>query len=228
MITLLTPTGDRQHCLLLLQKYLSNQNYSGPMRWVIVDDGVKPSFVKNVTGTLEIIRPDWCWRDVGNTQAVNMLLLLAQVAGDSPVLVIEDDDVYLPNHIQNIVDELENATLVGEEVTCYYNAATRRHRTSTSGRHSSLASVGVRGEAVKALQAVCEANKTGIDVTLWREFKGTKKLLKTQNVIGIKGMPGRAGIGIGHRKSFGTTDFNNQLVEWIGEDYAACYARYAL
>ena len=58
-----------------------------------------------------------------------------------------------------------------------------------------------------------------IDLTLWRSLPG--RLYSTRHVVGIKGMPGRGGIGCGHHDDFGG---NVSLRDWIGED-AALYGR---
>ena len=53
-----------------------------------------------------------------------------------------------------------------------------------------------------------------LDFHLWKTFKGDKRLMHSHNVVGIKGLPGRPGIGVGHRRNFGTVDVENKLREW--------------
>ncbi|MGH8035368.1 MAG: hypothetical protein ACREO9_09095, partial [Lysobacterales bacterium] len=151
---------------------------------------------------------------------------LQRVPDDALLLVMEDDDIYLPGHVENIVTALESAELVGERVARYYNVATRRYRVMHAGQHAAMASVGVGGAGLKALRRVCRDHKSALDVHLWRSFIWPKKLLDTANVIGIKGMPGRVGLGVGHRKTFGTPDVTGVLAEWVGPERAALYEQW--
>ena len=38
-VTLLTPTGDRQIALSRCEFYMKRQSYSGPLQWLVADDG---------------------------------------------------------------------------------------------------------------------------------------------------------------------------------------------
>lgn len=50
------------------------QDYKGPVRWVIVDDGkeAQPVTFQRDDWTLEVIRPTPFWRQGQNTQARNL------------------------------------------------------------------------------------------------------------------------------------------------------------
>lgn len=62
---------------------------------------------------------------------------------------------------------------------------------------------------------------------LWRTFQGPRSLLDSANVVGIKGLPGRPGIGVGHRPDFGDPDPDGRiLAEWLGPALADAYAGY--
>lgn len=225
MIYLLTPTGDRPECFALLSEYIAAQTYAEPMTWIIVDDGDVKTRIHRMPANIEIctVYPPWRSSKDGNTQARNMVAGMKDVPADASLLIMEDDDVYLPGHIENIVAALVSHNLVGERVSCYYNVATGRHRTLRGSAHASMASVGARGDALAMLRAICVAQTSALDITLWRRFGGAKKLLDTQNVVGVKGMPGRGGIGIGHRQFFGTADQDDMLAQWIGKDRAEAY-----
>ena len=225
MIYLLTPTGNRQAGILFLAEYIKDQDYTGPMKWIIVDDCDPRTMIPKMPIEVEVIRPEWRWSGE-NTQSKSMLAGLAAIPENAQVIVMEDDDVYHPNHVSNLVRSLKNFDLVGERDTRYYNVATRRHRIMPTTRHSSLCSVGVKGAALESLRIVCEISKIGIDSRLWMIFKGKKKLLETSNVVGIKGMPGREGIGVGHRATFGSPDWEMKLVDWIGEKQALKYNQF--
>ena len=226
MIHLLTPTGDRPQSLALLFEYMTAQTYTGPVTWIIVDDGEKPSRLSRLPGNFSV---DYVRRKPGsNTQAANMAAGLKLVPDEALLLIVEDDDAYLPAHVATMAEALRSFELVGERTSCYYNVATRRHRSLRGSQHASMASVGVRAAALTQLRAVCAAKTTALDVSLWKGFKGSKKLLDTQNVIGIKGMPGRTGIGVGHKRAFGSLDADNRLITWLGAELAANYEGFAV
>jgi hypothetical protein len=137
-------------------------------------------------------------------------------------LLLEDDDVYLPRYMETMLAELTTVEAVGERVSRYYNIASSRYRTLPGTHHASLAATGVQGTGLQALTETCRVSGQRIDVRFWRGFTGIKKFLETSNVVGIKGLPGRPGIGVGHRDNFGTPDTRNVLESWIG-DYASNY-----
>src|SRR5690606_9776707 len=73
-----------------------------------------------------------------------------------------------------------------------------------------------------AAQAAHAANDFGIDGRFW--YSRTALATGPQTVIGIKGLPGTAGLGIGHRPRMNTPrgwQADPQFVklrEWIGAD----------
>lgn len=226
MICFLTPTGGRPDGLALLADYLNAQTYRGPARWIVVDDCDPASPIPVVRDGIqvEVIRPEWRWQPGMNTQAASMAAGLAAVPSDAVLVVLEDDDAHLPEHIDTLLAALERAELAGERVARYYNVATRRYKVIPSDRHASLASTGCRGAALDMLRRLCAAGSRRIDIDLWTGFTGAKVLSDTNNVVGIKGMPGRSGIGVGHRPKFGTPDTNGAVLRrWLG-DYARNYA----
>ena len=220
----ITPTGCRPEGLSLLGEYLDTQTVSAPVIWIIVDDCDPQTRVPRTRAgiTVELVRPDWRWKPGQNTQAACMAEGLKLVGFEDRVVVLEDDDVYLPEHVGNVLRSLERVDLVGERDSRYFNVATGRWRVLPGRYHASMASVGTKGRATAYLQEVCEAGGKMLDAKLWRSFAGSKLLLDTHNVVGIKGLPGRPGIGIGHRDNFGSPDANGTLRTWIG-DYADNY-----
>ena len=59
----------------------------------------------------------------------------------------------------------------------------------------------MKGDAVAFFREVTEECHKFIDMQLWRRFEGTKMMFKPEprGVTGIKGYPGRPGIGAGHK-----------------------------
>src|SRR5690606_30544918 len=110
-----------------------------------------------------------------------------------------------------------HAELVGETHARYYNVAQRRYRELPNTRHASLCATALRGDAVETLRQVCRNHARYIDMELWRQHPGS--LFQGGRVTGIKGLPGRGGIGIGHRQRMrGEADPSGTVLRrWIGE-----------
>ena len=215
----LTPTGARPEGLALLGEYLDAQTYQGPLTWVIVDDCDPATRVPTVREGINIVtvRPDWSWQLGMNTQVDCMRVGLQEVPDDAVLFVLEDDDVYLPEYVATALTVLDRAELVGEIDARYYNIATEHWRILKGKFHSSLAATSCHGGALTLLRELCSnGTRKMLDVNLWRTFKGEKRLMLTHNVVGIKGLPGRPGIGVGHRARFGVADTDGKLGKWVG------------
>lgn len=209
-----------------LASYLNAQTYTGDIHWMVVDDCKPLTPIPRMRAGIivEKLIPEWQWQSGMNTQSACLSLALEGVGSASVVLVMEDDDAYLPDHIECTLKALQGAELTGERVSRYYNVATRHCREIPGQWHASLASAGCRGTALALLKAVCARGSSRIDMDLWQRFTGPKTLTENRNVIGIKGLPGRAGIGIGHRSAFGDPDPDGKtLISWLGNDLAAPY-----
>ena len=223
MLKIITPTGDRPLAWKLCQLYMARQTYAGPVEWHVVDDGRVPLEV-------EFDRPGYTLHMhrlppmAGNSQARNMLHLLSHCNAGDRVVIFEDDDHYAPDWLTTVDRELERAELVGECRARYYNVSTRQGRQLNNAGHASLCSTAVRGRAIDALRKACQSAPKFIDLQLWRRFPH-RHLFGGHRVVGIKGLPGRGGIGMGHDPKFaGTHDPDGALLrEWIGRD-AELYA----
>jgi hypothetical protein len=225
-VYLITPTGGRPEGLRLLANYLNAQTYAGPMVWIVVDDCDPETPLPPVRAgiTIDHVRPAWRWQPGQNTQARCLAAALALVPADGRVLVLEDDDCYLPQHVELLADALQDADLVGEAPSVYYNVAVRRWRNMGNSAHASLCATGMKGAALTLFGTLCSINARRLDMTLWRDYRGPRRLLPQSQVVGIKGMPGRAGIGVGHRDDMGEPDpCGDTLRELIGADRAMEY-----
>ena len=220
MLTLLTATGMRPEAWAICERLMLRQTYDGPVRWIIVDDGEVPQPItfRRQGWTLEIIRPLPFWAPGQNTQARNLIAGLERVWNDERLVIIEDDDHYAPGYLADVDKWLDTADLVGEPMARYFNVETGVGKQLTNNAHCSLCSTAVKGEGIKALRQAVLKNKKFIDLVLWSQFKGKKFLSKTRHVVGIKGLPGRGGIGAGHRMAGAKT--NGLLRKWIGDDAA--------
>jgi len=222
MLTLLTTTGNRPEAWRLCQRWMERQTYTGAVRWIIVDDGEQPQEI-NVKRKWEIIvlRPEPFWRNGDNTQARNIQAGLELVGVDDRLVIIEDDDWYSSDWLEWVDLQLDSADLIGEGCAKYYNVSTKRWKDHQNRSHSSLCSTAMKGKAIDAFRSVARAKIQFIDVLLWQAFSPNRVIVESKSrVIGIKGMPGRSGIGYGHSNNFnGKPDFSGaQLRKWIGAD----------
>lgn len=219
MLTLLTATGGRPAAFALLEKMMLAQTYAGPVRWIIVDDvhPAQPITFERDGWELVVIYPDPLWKPGENTQARNLLAGLAVVPADAKLVIVEDDDHYKPDWLDVVDKWLERAELVGECEARYYNVATKQGRQLSNRNHASLCSTAMRGGAIKTFRTVCKTAIKFIDIELWRQTR-SRMLFTGSRVTGIKGMPGRGGIGMGHKRDFmGRQDPNGELLRsWIG------------
>lgn len=221
MLQLLTATGARPEAFALCERWMAAQTYVGPVTWIIVDDGPEPTPISRPPDdwTQVVVRPAPFWRVGQNTQARNLLKGLDAIDPKHPVVIIEDDDHYAPDWLETAVRELAKAELVGECRARYYNLALRRGRQLRNEGHASLCSTAMRGTALQTFRWACERAPKFIDLELWRRHR-SRHLFVGYRVVGIKGLPGRGGIGMGHRDDFkGEYDPDGALLrQWVGDD----------
>jgi hypothetical protein len=149
-----------------------------------------------------------------------------QAARNDAIIIIEDDDWYSPDYVQTVIDRLGTQpvmTLCGECPSRYYNVRTRCYRPLHNQSHASLCQTAFRLEMIPLILGLLREDGPWIDLLIWGALDGV--LYESELCVGIKGMPGRAGIGMGHH-SGGLPDPNlDVLREWIGDD-ALEYARW--
>ena len=187
-----------------------------PDQWIVADDGVIPAPL--TMGQLHIRRER---RETGGASlAMNILAAIPHVTGDY-VVIMEDDDAYLPHHLETCVRRLEQHKATGCIWLNYYNL---RHRKWRRIRNScaALCNTAFRRECLPMLaDAAREAMALGmyhVDRLFWQRV-GAEGLHEEETVIGLKGLPGMKGIGIGHRPGHGwrPDPAGKKLREWIGE-----------
>lgn len=224
MLQLLTATGARPEAFALCERWMMAQDYAGPVRWIIVDDGPdqQPVTFKREGWQLVVIRPAPFWQPGQNTQARNLLKGIEAVDRSHPLVVVEDDDHYARDWLSTAAAELQTAELIGECRARYYNLVLRKGRQLQNAQHASLCSTAMRGAAIETFRWACERSPKFIDLELWRRHK-SRHLFGGHRVVGLKGLPGRGGIGMGHRDDFrGEYDPDGALLrQWIGDDARA-------
>ena len=221
MLTLITMTGARPQAWALCELFMQRQTYQGPVRWIIVDDGETPQPItfERENWSLEVLRPEPFWQPGQNTQTRNVRAALAVVKADERLVFIEDDDWYSPNWLAIVDEKLNEADLVGERFAFYYNLKYKQCKQLNNGSHSGLCSTAIKGKAIDYLNRICQVDREFIDLHLWKS-PITRRLFTSREVIGMKGLPGRGGIGMGHRshKQFLSDPSGEVLRKMIGDD----------
>ena len=205
-ITLITATGDRPEALALCERYMLRQTFKGRIQWLVIDDGQVSCIPSEGQ---EYLRREPSAEDRQPTLALNILTLLPFVESDK-ILFIEDDDWYAPEYISYMFHVLDNVIIAGEGNAIYYNVKERKYYKHGNTGHASLCQTGLRfnEDTRKLLQEILNTQEKFIDILLWQKINGVKRLVNHEQpfCVGIKGMPGRKGIGTGHNP-------NNRYVE---------------
>jgi hypothetical protein len=161
-----------------------------------------------------------------NTQGRNLQAGLNIVKHLEPkdihaIFIIEDDDYYKPIYLDQMMARIKvgNFNAYGETNTVYYHIPGKRYLVSHNDKHSSLFQTAFKPSVIPIFET-CLGEKF-IDIRFFRNCPNTS-LFKAGNLaIGIKGLPGRSGIGHGHdiRNTRMPDRDLSKLKELIGNDY---------
>lgn len=224
-LSLITCTGGRPEAFGLLEGWLGGQCFYDDIQWIVVDDVEQPTAA---CFGQTVLRPKPFWRPgAGHTLARNLLAAL-EVAEHSKILFLEDDEAYLPNYLRNMDAMLDASPLAGQMNCRYYHVGTRQYRTIINRQHASLCQTGITRAMIPRLQEICRAGDIGIDCRLWQ---ASGALSHESDVVSLKGLPGRPGIGIGHRPGGGSWQHDadgSVLADWLGSYGAGKYAKFAV
>ena len=232
-IALITPTGERPKQFRDCAEYMKRQNYLGEVVWIIVDDGrestteaVQPDFKKNWTIVKSFPVPKW--KPGQNTQSRNLqegIKELEKIKGIEYVFIIEDDDWYSECYLLEMVKQMIGYQLTAQVNTIYINVKDFTIRFNHNSKHGSLFQVGFSIDILNVFKRVVSRAVRFIDIQLFKESV-RKNLFHSQQrlSIGIKGQPGRPGIGNGHKMIHPeriklTVEETNQLALFVGQDY---------
>lgn len=234
MLSLITPTGDRPDALQMCAHWMSQQTYSDTVQWIIINDG-------NMTIPAHIQRDNFtvqCMHRLENTAPsvesfVGNLRLGMALAAYEKILIIEDDDYYAPTHLETLDKKLDFADVVGNGHQLYYHFPSRRWA-QFKNKGACLCQTGFRSSLFPqfkdALNWALAKNSRGVDARFWDILARRRDRVKMDiydephTVVGLKGYPGRPGLGIGHqpdayRSDRWTFDENwRKLDEWLGAD----------
>ncbi|MEX0701166.1 MAG: glycosyltransferase [Planctomycetales bacterium] len=225
-VTLITPTADRPLAFSFCERWMRRAigRFNEPVQWIVADDGREPALC--TLGQTHLLRPPA--DDPATSFRGNLAAALAAAAGER-ILFIEDDDWYAADHLAQLVADLDEAEIAGQARAKYYHVAARRHHRCRNRRHASLCQTGVRAALVPwLLDVLRDRPTTFVDVALWREgARGVRQKLRPASTtcVGIKGLPGRNGLGMGHRldRRHAHDPQGEVLRDWIGPEDAAVY-----
>jgi len=224
LVTLITCTGNRPDAWELCQKFMFRQTIFKQLNveWLVVDDG--DTAVKLQSSVQRLIRGPKTWEEGINTHRLNMDLALATAKGEF-IFVVEDDDFYKPNYLEVMLELLQHFEVVGEGNAKYYNVSVPGYKTMHNREHCSLCQTALRASQKDRLYKAVNSGELFFDIVFWRsviEDEVSSCIFTDKDLcIGMKGLPGRTGIGVGHRKEKKDFYFDpkyKKLVEWLGQD----------
>jgi len=224
-ISIITCTGGRPQAFALCERFVARQTYPGLIQWIVVNDvdgkDWQPPQRPGMTVTRIFPEPKWGYGQ--NTLARNLLAAISCVQFDK-VFFLEDDDRFADTYIETLVKQLDHFPIAGEAPARYYHVPSKRYRQLSNNRHASLCQTAIRKSWLPVLTDICNSQSSEfIDVRLWRKAYEPGALIDLRMSVGIKGLPGRPGIGIGHRPEIMADAWKPDpeltvLREWIGDD----------
>jgi glycosyltransferase involved in cell wall biosynthesis len=213
-VTVITPTADQPIGIALLERWMRRQTVQ-PSQWIVADDGLAPAELS--LGQEHLVRERA--HEGGRSLAANLLAAI-KVARGERILIMEHDDYYAPDHIAVQLDHLGDHVATGARRIRYYNVAARGFKVMRN-TGSALCNTALTREALPQLRAAAErclgTGEIGVDGLFWSAVRG--QVHDVDTVVGIKALPGRQGLGVGHRHLGWQLDPElEQLRAWIGED----------
>ncbi len=219
-LTLITCTADRPEAFLLCERWMARQTYRGSIQWIVADGGETPANCTRGQQHL-ILGPE---PDPLKNFRRNLATALKHVESRL-IAFIEDDDWYASDWLEAVTGWLANSDIAGEIPARYYNVASLRYHEHSNGTHASLCQTAMRSSLLwSALEAISTEEGPFIDRILWEQVAARPRrrhLERSRRVVGMKGVRGRAGLGLGHaRHHFGSIDDADGRVlrEWIRTD----------
>lgn len=219
-VTIITPSGERHEAIKRTHYYIQRQSFNGPIQWIICDDSNEHYEINAPTNVSHFNhhKREYPGNKVESFRA-NVICALPLVLFDR-VVIMEDDDWYHPDYLVVYKNRLLNWQLVGEGPARYYNIARRTYRVLGNTKRASFCQTALQASILDKLFIACQKDSAFVDARLWD--KDCRKFVfrdDKPHCIGVKGMPGRVGIGMGHRSKSFTSDHEFKVLEkWIGKE----------
>jgi len=222
MISCITCTGNRTLAFELSQEWMKNQTLK-PDEWIVVDDGNE---VPKLTFPMKYIKRERQRNEPKFTMLLNLKEAVKHVNGDK-IVIWEDDEYYAPNYLGVLCEKLDSYDLVGFGHSKYYHLPSGEYYQHGNEIHASLAQTAFNKCLFDKFKEQLDSDDNFVDMRLWKNtVEKNKKKVYFDNeeslYCGMKGMPGRIGIGAGHRHNVGwyIKDIDNKVLkQWIPKDY---------
>jgi hypothetical protein len=235
-ITCITCTGDRPKAFELCLKWMEKQTLK-PTQWIIIDDGKVPIEIPNLP-YVYYIRRNPCDTDPKHTMILNIKQAIKYIT-EEKVIIWEDDEYYASKYIETMANYLDKYEIVGIGRNKYYHVILGTYFTHANMGHASLAQTAFRKTFLPELNRIMEGN-CFLDIRIWDVFFPNESCTAKPGVmncvskdgracifedmkymyVGMKGLPGRTGIGSGH-KGMGAVDYEGSVLKkWVIDEEA--------
>ena len=235
-ILLITPTGFRPEAFKLCMTYVLRQTQQ-QFEWMVIDDSDTSDALLEL-GKIHISKA--CGIKVhpamneplkdGISLGRNIKEAFAKIEQGfckrkpDIIFFIEDDDWYAPHYVETLMNGFvfhPDAVAVGVKPAIYYHVPSGKYRDMGNSEHASLCSMAIRAEMIPLMIQCIDERPVGFDVLFWQRLRESNREYGLINgdehppIVGIKGLPGRVGIGVGHRPD------DSWLIDDSGRSYLA-------
>lgn len=201
-VTLITPGGGRPQAFALCEKYMQRQTIWGTteIQWIVADDNEKDP-VECTLGQTHIFG-NLKWTPNINTLRYNLDAAIPLIKGEY-VFIIENDDLYKPRYLEVMLQFLQHADLVGYCDVTYYNISRKSYFEMGNFKHASLCCTAFVKTYIPYFYRAIHSGEAYADTVLWQNARRARhKCILFSGMdnlsLGMKGLPGRTGIGVGH------------------------------
>lgn len=247
-IALVTPTGDRPQSLTRQKRYIRRSilpheweghspKETDAATWIVVDDG-KEAFCPFSSGSMLGWNLEYIRRSPRNgepTLIPNIITGLQAALKLKPeyILFWEDDDWYSPMRIADQVFALRSLGkekgkhLHGSAPSVYYHIPLAVWREMRNNKYASLFETAISGKLLEPLLDFLQEMRgdgRGLDMKIWKRFSDYAVASGGRQSVGIKGLSGRAGIGVGHTpkdSNWNSDSKHEYLIELVGQEDAS-------
>lgn len=229
MLTVLTLTGDRPDAWALCERWMTAQTRR-PDQWLVIDDGREPARCTMGQDVLRLPCPD---APSGETFCAKHIAAIDSglIRGDR-VVYHEDDDWYAPHWLETMALGIRGHAIAGEGMAHYYHVGIRGIWRHANQGHASLCHTAIDASLLPTVRSIAETGNKFIDLALWRAVPRDRNLWFPETwkptCVGIKGMPGRAGLASGHQTEHGkyAPDHDVRVLRMMMGADADAYARF--